>query len=159
MRRLAVICASVGLVVLAAAGPAAAATPQIEQDRDVSVSFSVGQCANFDIVGIWTVNLRFVTFLDVDGTPVRDELDAHWHGAITNPLNGNSIDDSGSFLRVTDLATGATRESGVIRHDTVPHLGIVYHSSGHDVYQTDGTVTFVSSKVDGPYDEACGVLA
>jgi hypothetical protein len=121
---------------------ASAAVPDIVREYSTPVSFQVADCGAFQIIGSWMVNIRDVTYFDAAGTPVRDDFQAHFKGTLANSLTGKSIDDSGALHNVTDLVTGAVLSTGVTRHDTAPHLGLLLSDAGNLRFDANGNVVF-----------------
>jgi hypothetical protein len=151
------------VALLPLAGTAAAATPTINRTWNAPiVGFYYVTCPQgFDLLFDGEADLRDVVYIDAAGTQTREAFSAHWKGILYNSLTGKSIDDSGSLIQTTDLATGVTSFSAVFRHDTVPHLGLVLLDSGHGIFDSLGNPLFLSASAASPADilAACDYFA
>ena len=70
------------------------------------------------------------TFVDDTGTPTRIVLHIRFDGTLTNPQNGRSVLDNGSFERATDLSEGSITVTGGFRVITAPGEGVLLHQTG-----------------------------
>ncbi len=86
-----------GLLVGAAA-PASAATPQVFTWTHHAVDPDYFECNGQPIDGIWDTSHRLTVFFDNAGTPIRDIEDMTYAGSFVNPANGKSIADSGQAI-------------------------------------------------------------
>jgi hypothetical protein len=143
-------------LLLAFGQQASAAVPNIVREYSVPVIGQIADCRAFQITGSWTVNIRDVTYFDASGTPVRDDFQAHFKGTIANSLTGKSIDDSGALHNVTDLTTGTLQGTGVTRHDTAPHIGLLLSDAGNYYFDADGNLI----SMDGnPHTDTTAICA
>jgi hypothetical protein len=90
-------------LLLAAAGPAAATAPEVETWTN-EVDTPYFDCGDFVANGVWTVSHVLTTYLDRDGTPLRDREKVEFSGAFVNAETGASIPDSGQIIWFDDLA-------------------------------------------------------
>lgn len=150
--------ASVTLASLGFAQLAAAATPTIEQFQHPA-SFVVADCGSFQIVGSWIFDVRIATYFDETGTAVRQELNIRRQGTIMNSVTGKSLDDSGAFSFIVDLATGTSVSPGVGSHDTAPGVGILWLGAGLIRVDAAGNVTWATPHADMSQAAACTYFA
>src|SRR5919204_6618217 len=133
----------------------AAGTPTIQHSKNVEVTgFVYGSCGSFDLLFDGTVNLLDVVYVDANGTPIREDFQAHFQGILYNSVSGKSLPDSGSLNFETDLLTGVTRTSGVARHDTAPHFGLILLDAGRIVTDAVGNTVFASASLVTPEEFA-----
>lgn len=135
---------------------ASAAVPNIVREYSVPVSFQAYDCGAFQIIGSWTVNIRDVTYFDAGGTPIRDDFQAHFAGTLANSVTGKAIDDSGSLHNVTDLTTGTLQGTGVTRHDTAAHLGLLLSDAGNYYFDADGNLVAMDGN---PHTDTTAICA
>ena len=91
----------VGLL-LAAAGPASAAAPQVYSNPgDVDVEYF--DCGTFVAHGVWHVEDTLTIYVDNNGTPIRDREMVVFTGTFVNPKTGASISDAGHIVWFDDL--------------------------------------------------------
>jgi hypothetical protein len=138
---------------------ASAAVPDIVREYSTPVSFQVADCGAFQIIGSWIANIRDATYFDATGTPIRDDFQAHFKGTLSDSVTGTSIDDSGALHNVTDLLTGTVLSTGVTRHDTAPHLGLLLSDAGNFGFDGDGNVVFSAGNAHTDTTATCAYLS
>jgi hypothetical protein len=89
-----------------------------------------------------TEDLRFTTFFDQDGTPVRVTIYVNYVGEVTNPVNGQSVEDLAHFTGTIDLRDGTDATVGLYYGSTIPGLGAVVRDVGRFVRDADGEIVF-----------------
>jgi len=151
---------SAGLIVsmLVAAGPAAAATPTIEEVHHPA-SFAVADCGTFQIVGSWDFAVRIATYFDATGAAIRQEVNVHRQGTIANSVTGKSLDDSGAYAFIVDLTTGTSISPGGAIHDTAPQVGLVWLDAGLIRLDAAGNVTWAAPHANTSDAAACAYFA
>jgi hypothetical protein len=140
---------AVALVVPGAfAAVAAADSPTIEQQALHRSIPNFIQCAGFTVAGEFDVDRTVMTFVDQNGTPIRQVIHVHFVGTLTNTLTGKSIPDAGNQIATIDLVTGTNTVDGRVRVDTVPGEGAILFQVGRVVRDAAGNVIFFAGQND-----------
>jgi hypothetical protein len=144
---LAAIAAILAAVAALPVRPAGATAPHVETEH---VEFTLTyDCGNgVVLIDEVTEDLRFTTFFDQDGTPVRVTVHVTYFGVVTNPTSGQNVEDLAFFTGIVDLVAGTDTTVGLYYSSTVPGVGVVLHDIGRVVVNASGEVTFVA----GPHD-------
>ena len=129
-----------GLLSLAVAGGAGAASPRIFQGTfHDEFSFDI-DCGTFSLREDVVEDGRFQVLFEADGiTATRLVVHHHWRGVITNPATGETLGDPRDWTDFRDFA-GAQRLAGSILRVRVPGEGIVFQYTGLVIFFPDGTV-------------------
>jgi hypothetical protein len=120
---------------------AAAVKPHVETEH-VEFSFPYNCASGVVLTEEVTEDLRFTTFFDRAGTPVRVTVHVNYVGVVTNPVNGQSVEDLAHFTGTIDLRDGTDTTVGLYYGSTVPGLGTVVRDVGRFVRDANGTVIF-----------------
>jgi hypothetical protein len=119
-------------------------------------------CTGFWIEGEFQVDRTTTTFYDQAGTPIKTVSHVRSDGTLSNPLTGASIPDTGDFKVTMDLLTGERTGDGKGSMATLPGGGVIYQSTGHVVFNPDGTIAEEGGPhddVDGTFGALCSYLA
>jgi hypothetical protein len=135
-------------VPLAFAAVAAADAPTIEQQTLHRSIPNFIQCPGFTVAGEFDVDRTVMTFLDQNGTPIRQVIHVHFAGTLTNRSTGKSIPDAGNQIATIDLVTGTNTVDGRVRVDTVPGEGAILFQVGRVVRDAAGNVIFFAGQND-----------
>jgi hypothetical protein len=147
---------------LAFAAGASADAPTIEQQTLHRSIPNFIQCPGFTVAGEFDVERMVMTFVDQDGTPIRQVIHVHFVGTLTNTSTGKSIPDEGNQITTTDLITGTSTVNGRVRVDTVPGEGVILAQVGRVVRDAAGNVIFFAGQNDflsHDFDEFCAYMA
>ena len=93
---------------LAFAAVASADAPKTEQQTLHRSISNFIQCHGFTVAGEFDVDRTVMTFVDQNGTPIRQVIHVHFVGTLTNTSTGRSIPDAGNQIVTIDLVTGTT---------------------------------------------------
>ena len=159
MRKLTIV-TSLAVLALAAAGTAGATAPTtVHQSFPRSIPHYL-QCPGFWIDGEFQIDRTTTTFYDQAGTAVRTVSHVRSEGTLSNPLTGKSIADTGDFKITFDLLAGERTTDGASSVATAPGLGVIYHSTGHLVFNPDGSISEGGphDDIDGNYGALCSYL-
>ena len=141
----------VGLL-LSAAGPAAAAAPEVDTwTNDVDVPYF--DCGSFVAHGVWSVSHVLTIYVDADGTPIRDREKVEFTGAFVNPDTGASIADSGQIIWFDELNPDG---SFLATWNNVVRKSAYLHAAGRTDFQTG--VSRGVDRFDVNVDAACAAL-
>jgi hypothetical protein len=140
MRRLALL--PLGVLIVAAlvfAAEASATTPVIGT-FPVNETFIWDQSAacGFPVTETITGKVRFETFFDNTGAPVRLQFEEEDTGTFT--ANGLTVSTAGHILTVVDLVNGTFTPTGVIIRTSLPTGGTLYLDRGRLVFVNDNLV-------------------
>jgi hypothetical protein len=135
-------------VPLAFAAVAAADAPTIEQQTLHRSIPNFIQCPRFTVAGEFDVDRTVMTFVDHNGTPIRQVIHVHFVGTLTNTSTGKSIPDEGNQIATTDLVTGTSTVDGRVRVNTVPGEGAILFQVGRVVRDAAGNVIFFAGQND-----------
>ena len=145
-----------GLVILGlalSASPALADPPVVESiPVDETLVLPAGTDGNpcaFDVTFDNHGTLRFKTFFDSSGTPIRQiVLSVGFEEKFS--ANGNEISSISPATAHVDLATNIAVATGNQRHFIVPGVGIVYARAGHVVIDLNNGNVLERSGLDIP---------
>jgi hypothetical protein len=158
-RRIALVAtAAAGLLPsIVGAAPALADSPTIEQ---VHVVRQIpGQCPGFAILAVFEFDRRVTTFVDADGTPIRQTIHAQLEGRTTNLSTGFSIPSFGTRYIETDFRTGEVKSTGTNSHFVLPGIGTIQLGAGL-VITDDGQIVQAEGRLDpGGSPALCAALA
>jgi hypothetical protein len=130
------------------AATAAADTPTIVE-QSLRRSFpNFVDCPGFTVAGEFDVDRTVMTFVDANGTPIRQVTHVHFVGTLTNTSSGKSIPDAGNQVVTADLLTGTQTVDGRVRVDTVPGEGVVLAQVGRTVRDAQGNFLFIAGQQD-----------
>ena len=130
------------------AAVASADAPTVTQD---SLHRSIPhflECPGFTVAGVFDVDRTVTTFVDHDGTPIRQVTHVHFTGTLTNTSSGKSIPDAGNQVVTVDLLTGTQTVDARVRVDTVPGEGVILAQVGRLVRNAQGALIFVAGQQD-----------
>jgi hypothetical protein len=145
-----------GLLSLAVAGGAGAASPRIFQGTfHDEFSFDI-DCGTFSLREDVVEDGTFQVHFEADGiTATRVVVHHHFRGVITNPTTGETLGDPSDYTDFIDFAgtqsdptDDIVREAGSIFRIHVPGEGIVVHDTGLVIFVPDGTV-----EIHGPHEQ------
>jgi hypothetical protein len=120
------------------------------------------QCPGFTVAGEFDVGRTVMTFVDQNGTPIRQVTHVHFVGTLTNTSTGKSIPDEGNQIVTNDLVTGTSTTDGRVRVDTIPGQGVILAQVGRVVRDAAGNVIFFAGQNDfqtGDFDQFCAYMA
>jgi hypothetical protein len=149
-------------VPLAFAEVAAADAPTIEQQTLHRSIPNFIQCPGFTVAGEFDVERTVMTFVDQNGTPIRQVIHVHFVGTLTNTSSGKSIPDEGNQIVTTDLLTGTSTTDGRVRVTTVPGEGAILFQVGRVVRDAAGNVIFFAGQNDfltRDFEDFCAYMA
>jgi hypothetical protein len=149
-------------VPLAFAEGAAADAPTIEQQTLHRSIPNFIQCPGFTVAGEFDVERTVMTFVDQNGTPIRQVIHVHFVGTLTNTSSGKSIPDEGNQIVTTDLLTGTSTTDGRVRVTTVPGEGAILFQVGRVVRDAAGNVIFFAGQNDfltRDFEDFCAYMA
>jgi hypothetical protein len=147
---------------LAFAAVAAADAPTIEQQTLHRSIPNFIQCPGFTVAGEFDVDRMVITFVDQNGTPIRQVIHVHFVGTLTNTSTGKSIADEGNQIATIDLVTGTSTVDGRVRVTTVPGEGAILFQVGRVVRDAAGNVIFFAGQNDfltRDFGEFCDYMA
>ncbi|MDX1447541.1 MAG: hypothetical protein R3246_00625 [Acidimicrobiia bacterium] len=126
------------MVLLGLALPGVAATPDkvVKNDRR-SVSFVEGDVCEFDLHAQFDIKRSLTDYFSKEGDLVKTVITVGGPGTFTNPETGLSVAVHFHRTIVEDHVAGTWTNTGVLRHVTVPGLGIVFHDAGRLVETLD----------------------
>jgi hypothetical protein len=140
--------ASLVVAALTLAPVAAADAPtSVQQTLHRSIP-KFATCPGFTVAGEFDVDRTTDTFVDANGTPIRQVIHVHFTGRLTDTASGKSIPDEGNQIVTTDLLTGVTAVTGRLRVDTEPGVGVVLAQTGRIVTDASGTLLFAAGQHD-----------
>ncbi len=149
-------------VPLAFAAVAAADAPTIEQQTLHRSIPNFIQCPGFTVAGEFDVERTVMTFIDQNGTPIRQVTHVHFVGTLTNTSSGKSIPDEGNQIVTTDLVTRTSTTDGRVRVNTVPGEGAILFQVGRVVRDAAGNVIFFAGQNDfltRDFEDFCAYMA
>ncbi len=149
-------------VPLAFAAVASADAPAIEQQTLHRSIPNFIQCPGFTVAGEFDVERTVMTFVDQNGTPIRQVIHVHFVGTLTNTSTGKSIPDEGNQIVTTDLVTGTSTVDGRVRVTTVPGEGAILFQVGRVVRDAAGNVIFFAGQNDfltRDFEDFCAYMA
>jgi hypothetical protein len=133
------------LVSLAFAGAAGAVEPT--RQAVVLTSRSPLSCpSGVVLAGVFSVSREITTFYDQDGRPVSELWVNHIEGAVTNPLTGASLPNTGVRIFHRDLLTGEFFTTGTNTVTKLPDGGVAIGGAGRLAFDAKGTLI----EHDGP---------
>jgi len=147
---------------LAFAAVASADAPSIEQQTLHRSIPNFIQCPGFTVAGEFDVERTVMTFVDQNGTPIRQVIHVHFVGTLTNTSTGKSIPDEGNQIVTTDLVTGTSTVDGRVRVTTVPGEGAILFQVGRVVRDAAGNVIFFAGQNDfltRDFEDFCAYMA
>ena len=148
-------------VPLAFAAGASADTPTIVQQTLHRSIPNFIPCPGFTVAGEFDVERTVMTFVDQNGTPIRQVIHVHFVGTLTNTSTGKAIPDEGNQIVTTDLLTGTSTTDGRVRVNTVPGEGVILAQVGRVVRDADGNVVFFAGQNDfltRDFDDFCAYM-
>ena len=81
--------------------------------------------------------ITITTHFDNNGDPDWIMFQGGYHGTAWNTVSGVATKDSQKVTELWDLKTNEMKWSGYLVIWTIPGKGIVFHDSGHQVFQLD----------------------
>ena len=150
------------LVIATITASAQGRKPYTEEDSFTITNEPMAPCGDFDILLSGSGTVKFTTFFDGDGDPIRLTLKGRSKGTMTNSVTGYSIDDSPSIANFTvDLIKGTETHVGATFTVTVPGTGAVLIDAGRIVFDTGGNPLFIAGPhlpPDQQFDILCQAL-
>jgi hypothetical protein len=154
-----VVATALALVAAIAAAPTVhARAPEVSSSEfeDIGVAAS---CQGYNVVGHYTVSLKFTTYFNAQGDPIRLMFQGRAKGTLTNSVTGYSVKDAPSIRNgFIDLVTGRQTFVGVDFHITVPGSGVVVLQAGRIVFDGAGPPTFIAGPHLGPPEAQTSAL-
>ena len=155
------VVAAVLALVAATIAPSATvhARPPEVTSSDFEDNGIAATCQGFNVVAHYNVTLKFTTYFNAQGEPIRLVFQGRAKGTLTNSVTGYSVKDAPSVRNgFIDLVTGRQTFVGVDFHITVPGSGVVVLQAGKIVFDGDGPPTFIAGPHLGPPDAQTAAL-
>jgi hypothetical protein len=155
--------AAIMSVMLALAGPAFAAGPEVRTEQfEVSNEF-IADCGGFDVLTDYVLDIRSLVFLDSAGNEDFARVHLTFHDFFYNSETGEGFAETNTGNNVIDLPSGAEVTSmGLSYHVTVPSEGLVLLQAGRLEFDEAGEVVFVAGPhqvLEEDFDKLCEALA
>ena len=115
--------------------PASATKPEVEVHIDEGIFTLDGlPCEGF-VIQEETISerVRFTTFFDEEGEPVKVAAHANFYGILRNPVTGVELRDHSVFSETENVVDGTVTVSGPSFHYVQQGSGQVFAEVGHKV--------------------------
>ena len=126
--------------------PGVATAPEIE---DLRFTFSDAEdCGAFQNLTEGAAKIRFITFFDRGGTPIRLDILVNFDVTHTNSVTGTTLPDDGAGLNRFDLVTGQFTFTGKRFVVTEQGRGLLFAGTGRIVIDENGELVFSAGHDD-----------
>jgi hypothetical protein len=154
--------AAIMAVMLALAGPASAAKPEVVTFREEGTEF-IADCGDFDVLTDFVFDIRALVFFDEEGNEDFARAHVQIQDFYYNSETGEGFTETEASNNVTDLSSGEEVTSvGLRYHVTVPGEGLVLVDAGRLEFDENGEVVFAAGPhqvEEEDFDKLCAALA